>query len=170
IVGIVIALAGGTLIAGFDYSFAAENIYGDVMAILTAIFIGLYFVMGNALRRRVPSGTYILLVFSSCLFCFAVGMLITKTPFGGYPQMDWFWLIVMAIFCQIGSHAVLNWSFGYVTSLYVSAWETFEIVSATILAAIIFGEIPSLWHVIGSIIVISGLLFYNKHEQEGEIK
>ena len=164
IIGILAALAGGAIIAGFDYTFAGDSFAGDIFAILAGTFMGLYFCAGNVVRKNISAGIYVFLVFLFCWLAFLIGMFATKTPFTGYPAMDYVWLIVMTLTCQIGAHAVFNWSLGYVTSLYMSAWETAEIIFASLLALFVFKEIPTMWQIIGGIIVLVGLLYYNKNE------
>ena len=67
----------------------------------------------------------------------------------------------MTLVCQIGAHAVFNLCFGYVDSLYVSAWESGESVFAIILGIIFLGQMPESWELLGSAIVVVGLLYYN---------
>ena len=164
--GVFVALMGGGIVVGFDIRFSANHLSGDFFAIATAIAMGVYFSIGGVLRKRVPANAYILLVFSACWFCFTLGMFVTKTPFFGYPKSDYLWLVVMTILCQLGAHAVLNWSMGFVSALYVSAWETAEIVSASALAMVVLNETPGMSKVLGGIIVICGLLYYNHHEND----
>ncbi|MEG0918841.1 MAG: DMT family transporter [Anaerovoracaceae bacterium] len=166
ILGIMIALIGGGTIAGFDYQSDGGNIIGDMLALLSAICMGIYFSIGQKVRANVSAAIYVMIVFATSLCCFFISMIVTKTPFVGYPGTDWLAIIGATVFCQIGAHAVWNWSMGYVSSLYVSAWETMEIVFATIFAFIIFGEVPSLAQIIGAIIAIAGLLYYNYHENK----
>jgi drug/metabolite transporter (DMT)-like permease len=162
--GVFVALLGAGLVVGFDYSIVDAHLYGDVMALFTAVAMGIYFCIGGVLRKDIPGDIYITLVFTVCWICFTIGMFVTRTPFWGYPLSDYLWLIVMTVLCQIGAHAVMNWSLRFVPSLYVSAWSTAEIVSAPLLALWVFGEIPAPTKVVGGVIVIFGLLYYNFHE------
>lgn len=165
-VGVFVALLGAALVMGFDFNFAGNQIYGDIMALFTAVAMGIYFCIGGVLRKDIPGDIYITLVFFACWICFTIGMVATGTPFFGYPLSDYLWLIVMTALCQIGAHAVLNWSMRYVPALYVSAWGTAEIISAPLLALWIFGELPGPTKVMGGVIVIGGLLYYNYHEND----
>lgn len=165
-VGVFVALLGAALVMGFDFGFANHQVYGDIMAIFAAVAMGIYFCIGGVLRKDIPGDIYITLVFSACWICFTIGMIATGTPFFGYPLSDYLWLIVMTALCQVGAHAVLNWSMRYVPALYVSAWGTTEIVSAPLLALLIFGEMPGPTKIIGGGIVIAGLLYYNYHEND----
>ena len=72
----------------------------------------------------------------------------------------------MAMLCQIGAHAVFNLCIGHVSSLYVSTWEAGDPVFATILAVIFLRQIPKPYEIIGCIIVVCALLYYNRQESK----
>lgn len=160
--GIILAILGGVLIAGLDYGkLSSGNFIGDVMAFLAAMFMGLYFAIGNEVRKNIAGGTYVFLVFLSCWICFVIGVIATDTPVLGYSLKDYIYIVVLTMLCQIGAHAVFNLCFGYVDSLYVSAWESGESVFAIGLSVIFLGQIPTSWELIGSAVVVIGLLYYN---------
>lgn len=164
ILGIIIALVGAAVITGGDYSFAGEALFGDIMAFLGAVFMALYFLAGRKLRVGINAAVYVLLVFSTCWLIFFLGMLLTETSFTGYTKTDFFYLFVMAMICQIGAHAVFNWCLGHVSPLYISTIETGEAIFASLLAFLIFSEMPSSWQFVGGAVTIGGLLYYNYHE------
>ena len=160
--GIILALLGGVLVAGLDYQqLSSGNFTGDVLAFLAGLFMGLYFTIGNEVRKNVPGSTYVFLVFFACWICFAIGMVATGTPALGYSLSDYLYIIGLTLVCQIGAHAVFNLCFGYVDSLYVSAWESGESVFAILMGVIFLGQIPTSWEILGSVIVVIGLLYYN---------
>lgn len=172
IMGIVLALLGGTLIAGLDYSNLAEGDFaGDMLAFAAAVFMGLYFAVGNKVRKDVEGSVYVFMVFLSCWVCFSFGMIFTNTSALGYSLKDFALLAGLTLVCQIGAHAVFNLCIGHVDSLYVSAWESGESVSAIALGFIFLNQVPEHWEVMGGIIVVIGLLYYNYHfaviEKEG---
>lgn len=162
IMGIVLALLGGVLIAGLDYRQLTEgNFAGDILAFLAGAFMGIYFAIGNEVRKNVPGSTYVFLVFLSCWICFSVGMIVSGTPALGYSASDYLYIIGLTLVCQIGAHAVFNLCFGYVDSLYVSAWESGESVFAILMGILFLGQIPASWEIIGCAVVVIGLLYYN---------
>ena len=162
VMGIVLALLGGVLVAGLDKSqLSSGNFKGDVLAFMAAMFMGFYFVIGNEVRRRVAGPPYVFLCFLSCWICFCIGMVVTKTPALGYSAHDYVLLVGLTLVCQIGAHAVFNLCFGYVDSLYVSAWESGESVFAIILSLIFLHQIPTSWEVLGAAVVVIGLLYSN---------
>lgn len=165
IIGILVAFTGAIIISGGDYSLSMDAIIGDIFAILAAIFMALYLMVGQKVRKTVNAAVYVFLVFTSTWLTFTVGMFATSTPFSGYSLSDFMWLFLMALFCQIGAHAVFNWLLGHVDPLYIATWENAEAVIATALAVIIFSEIPAPWQLVGGGIVILGLIYYTRHEQ-----
>ena len=162
--GIVLALLGGAMVAGLDKSqLSSGNFAGDVLAFLAAVFMGLYFCVGNEVRKTVAGPTYVFLCFLSCWVCFSVGIVATGTPVLSYSAHDYILLVGMTLVCQIGAHAVFNLCFGYVDSLYVSAWESGESVFAIIMSLLFLHQIPTSWEILGAVVVVIGLLYYNYH-------
>lgn len=163
ILGIVLALLGATMVAGLDRAnLTSGNFKGDMLAFAAAMAMGIYFVLGNVVRRRVDGSTYVFLCFSACWIAFSVGMVFTDTSAIGYSTRDYLLLAALTLTCQIGAHAVFNLCMGYVDSLYVSAWESGESIFAIALSLIFLRQIPEYWEVIGAAIVVTGLLYYNR--------
>lgn len=166
VIGVLLALVGAAIITGSDYSFTVDSIYGDIMAFLGALFMGLYFLAGRTMRKEINATVYVFLVFATCWLIFAIGMAATSTPFTGYSITDYLYLVILSILCQIGAHGVFNWCLGHVSPLYISTIETGEVIFATVLAVIVFVEIPTFWQIVGGIITICGLLYYNYNESQ----
>lgn len=166
VIGVVIALIGAAIITGGDYSFAGKAIFGDIMAFFGALFYSLYFLVGRKMRKEVNAPVYVFIVFTTCWAAFLIGMLGTGTSFSGYSAGDYLYLFAFAMVCSIGAHAVFNWCLGHVSPLYISTIETGESISAAVLAALIFGEIPTFWQWIGGGITLCGLLYFNYHDTD----
>ncbi|MBK5262119.1 MAG: DMT family transporter [Peptostreptococcaceae bacterium] len=164
VAGIVIALIGSAIISGGDYSFSSSALLGDFFAFCGAVFMALYLMAGKKYRDNINATVYVFLIFTSCWLVFGIEMLVTSTPFFGYDGKTFFWVFLLAIVCQIGAHAVFNWCLGYVKAIYIATWETCEVIIASLLAALIFFEIPSIWQYVGGAITILGLIYYNRHE------
>lgn len=162
VAGIILALLGGAMVAGFDYRLLSSgNFKGDVLAFMAAVFMGLYFTIGNEVRKEVEGPVYVFLVFLACWICFAAGAVATGTPIFGYSLRDYVLIAALTLVCQIGAHAVFNLCLGHVDSLYVSAWESGESVFAILLGMIFLGQMPTGWEIAGCAIVVTGLLYYN---------
>ena len=169
IAAIAVALIGGVIIVGADYSaFAGGSFKGNMFAFMAAIFMGLYFSVGDYVRKRVDGDLYVLLVFASCWVCFSAGVVLTDTQILGYSFMDYVYIALMAFMCQIGAHAVFNMCIGHVSSLYVSTWEAGDPVFSTLIAMVFLQQIPKGYEIIGCVIVVCALLYYNRQESKQE--
>ena len=164
VIGVLVAFVGGVIVSGVDYSMSIMALFGDVMAMFTALFMGLYFLAGNKYRGGINAAVYVFLVFFFCWVTFGIGMLVTGTPFTGYRQDTMMWIFVMAMVCQIGAHAVFNWCLGYTSALYVSTMENLETFIATIVAIFLFAEIPTPGQIIGGLTIVAGVVYYTRHE------
>ena len=89
LMGILCALAGATMVAGFDYKeLATGNFKGDILSLAPAVFMGLYFAMGHEARKNISGTTYVFLCFLFCWICFGIGMISTGTAFFAYSSSD----------------------------------------------------------------------------------
>ena len=161
IIGIVIALIGAALTAGLDYTnLSFEHFRGDMLAVITGIAMGIYYAIGDKVRGKVDGAVYVLMLFASCWACFFIAMIVSGTSFFDYPSKDWLLLVIMTLACQVGCHALNNLCLGHADSVYVSSWSASETVFEMLFAWLLIGQLPTTWGIIGSIIVIGGLLYY----------
>lgn len=166
---IIIALAAGAYMMSSDISdIVTGRMLGNIFALATGIFMGLYFAVGGKVRAKVDGTIYVFVVFASCWFSFFVANLILGESFFGYPAKDYFYIACLALFCQIGAHAIWNFCIGHVSPLYVSTVETADSVASTLLAILIIGQYPTVTELVCCIIVVTALLFYNKYENAAE--
>jgi len=165
VIGILIALAGGAVIAGVNQTLEGNYIMGDIAAFMAAVLFGGYFIMGQIMRAKIPTLNYVFIVFGSCFLFFTIAMFLTGTPFTGYSSQDYLWILVMTLVCQVIAHTMYNWCVGYVPSLYISVFASVETVVAVLYGIIFFREIPAFLQCVGAAIAISGLLYYNLNSQ-----
>jgi len=169
VAAIAVALFGGAVVMGLDMeTLAGGQLEGNILAFMSGISMGLYFAVGGVVRQRMEGSIYVLLVFFSAWICFGVASVLSGTLLLGYTFTDYLYVFIMAIVCQIGSHAVFNMCIGHVNPLYVSAWEAADPVFSIIIAMIVMGQMPVAREVAGCIIVVGALLYYNKQESKTE--
>ena len=167
VAAILVALCGGAVVMGFNLdALTGGQLAGNLLGLSAGIFMGLYFTVGGYVRKRVDGGIYILLVFSACWICFVAAAAGTGTSLLGYTFSDYLYVAMMAIVCQMGAHAVFNICMGQVSPLYVSTWETADPVFCILIAVITLGQIPTLNEILGCVIVVGALLFYNYLESK----
>jgi len=167
VAAILVALCGGAVVMGFDLAaLTSGQLAGNLFGLAAGIFMGLYFAVGGYVRKRVDGGIYVLLVCSACWICFIIAAAGTGTPLLGYTFTDYLYVAMMAIICQMGAHAVFNMCMGHVSPLYVSTWETADPVFCILIAIVTMGQFPKTYEVVGCIIVVGALLFYNYLESK----
>jgi drug/metabolite transporter (DMT)-like permease len=169
IIAILIALAAGAYLMCSDISaFSDGRMIGNVLALFAGIFMGIYFAVGGRVRSKMDGQVYVMLIFFWCWVCFTIACIVTGTRITGYAATDYLGIVALAFVCQIGSHALFNLCMGHVDPLYVSAWESMDPVTSTILAVIIASQIPSLKEVICCVIVVLALIAYSRFESQGD--
>ncbi|MBR6585478.1 MAG: DMT family transporter [Firmicutes bacterium] len=167
VAAIFVALCGGAVVMGFDMAaLTSGQMTGNILGLFAGIFMGLYFAVGGHVRKRVDGSIYVLLVFAACWVCFAVASAGTGTALLGYTFTDYLYVAIMAIVCQMGAHAVFNMCIGHVNPLYVSTWETADPVFCILIAVVTLGQVPKGYEIIGCIVVVAALLFYNYQESK----
>ena len=164
IIGIAIALCGGIIIAiadrevGGSYS---NPILGDVLALLGAVMSSLYIIFGSqAQRQGLTTGNYIAIAYSVSALCLFPLPFLSQTPYFGYPQSVYLYILLMAVMSQAIGHTSLNWSVRWISPTVVSLSLLFEPVVASIVGAIVFDEIPSLNLLLGGLIILLGIAVF----------
>ena len=84
--------------------------------------------------------------------------MILDQPIWPYPMQEFVLFLLLAGVSTILGHTVYNWSLKYVTAPFVSASLLGEPILASVLAAIILGEIPSPYIYLGGVLILAGVL------------
>ncbi len=153
--GIGLALLGSLLIMQGDLQ--SGRLLGDMLALLSGLFIALYFLIGRDVRSRVDVWTYTPIAAAAAsvvrlAVCSALGLRLT-----GYPRLDWILFLLQAAVPGIVGHATLNWALKYVKAPVVSVSVLGESVGASILAYLIFGEALAWYQLAGGFLILSGI-------------
>ncbi len=156
--GIVLAIAGTAVIAGGEHTSDGAAFFGNVLALVGAVTMGVYVLIGRSLRTAgVGALSYSIIGYSAA----ALALLLVAFPSGvqlwGYSATTWFWLFVITLGPQLLGHTVLNWALEYVRASIVSGAILAEPVIAALLAWLVLSERPGLWTVLGGLVVLVGL-------------
>ena len=168
IMGVALALFGGAVVSGGDYAIAGEALLGDILCLFSAVLFALYFIAGQKLGGGMDTTVYVTIVFGCCWVFFGLGMLVSGTEFLGYERQSYFFALLLAIVCQIIAHGLFNWTLRYISPLYLATSETIEVVYSSIIAFLLFREVPTLMHYVGGSLTITGILIYNYFEAKAE--
>ena len=156
-VGMAVALAGSLIIGLGDAGGGAHQITGDLLALLGALTVAGYMLIGRKLRARLSLLGYIFPVYGTAAVALMGLALISGVTLTGYPAQAWLWLALVAIFPQIVGHSALNWALGHVSATFVALAVLAEPIGSTLLAWIILKEPPTFSTLVGGPLILIGI-------------
>ena len=163
IAAIAVTLLGSVLIACSD-SGSGRQLYGDILALLAAIAVAVYTLIGRIAREKLSTTVYTYLVYSACAVALTATCLVQGANLLAY---GWNAVIVgalLAIFPTILGHSIFSWCLKYFSPAFVSASKLCEPVVAAALAGFLFGELPRTVQIFGGILILGGVLWYSRLE------
>jgi drug/metabolite transporter (DMT)-like permease len=157
--GIAIALIGTAVIAAAapDAGQYANPLLGDLLAVAGAMFAAAYVVIGRHVRQELSFVAYSASVDVVAAACLGAAMLVSGTPFFGFPAEAWVLFAAMTIGPQFLGHTVFNHLLGELKASVVSVALLAEPVGATLLGFLVFQERPGVQVVAGAAIVLAGV-------------
>ena len=160
-----VTLLGSILIAFAD-SGSRGHLSGDILALLAAVAVAGYTLIGRVVRSRASTTVYTYLVYTACalvlvLTCAVQGEKLLSH--GGSP----IWVgLALAVFSTILGHSIFSWCLKYFSPAFVSASKLCEPVGAAALAAVLFAQIPTAMQLAGGALILGGVLWYSRLEGE----
>lgn len=164
ILGAIIALFGSIIIGWGDFQLGGQVLFGDALAVIGAIFVTGYWLVGQSLRKTLSLLPYTFLVYgTSTIVLFTYNLIFGHSLFQ-YDSKEWGIFLALAIIPTIFGHTVFNWAIKYVNTATVSVTVLAEPIGATLLAYIFLQEIVTIPQVIGSLVIFSGIIIYYKYK------
>jgi drug/metabolite transporter (DMT)-like permease len=157
LVAIPVALLGAALIAVGDREASPGSLTGNLLALVGAVSLAVYTVVGRGLRAALPIGAYVLGVWATAAVTLGLLAGAFGVPFTGYDGRTWAALAALALVPTIGGHGLVNRSLRFLAAPTVGLFMLGEPVGASILAWLLFGEIPGPWTLVGGVIVLAAL-------------
>lgn len=156
-VGIGVALMGGLILGIGDWQTGGRELQGDLLALLGALSVVGYLLIGRWLRGRLPLLPYIATVYGVAALLLLSSALIAHQPLSGYSAATYGWLVLVALVPQVLGHSLLNWTLAHVSATLVSVSVMAEPVVATLLAIGILREMPPITSVVGGAFILVGV-------------
>jgi drug/metabolite transporter (DMT)-like permease len=159
LVGLVLGILGSIVVAlpsGSSLQFEANT--GSLLALIGAVAVAVYFVIGRNLRATLSLLPYIWLVYSCAAIFLIILVILTGVPIVGYSFKGYLLLVATALIPQLIGHSSLNFALRYFPASYVGIAAQLEPVLSAIVAFLLFTEIPTGIQIIGSAIILSGVV------------
>jgi drug/metabolite transporter (DMT)-like permease len=157
LIGTAIGLAGMVVISHDALGDLQLAMKGDGLALLGALAVVGYFIIGRKARARVSLLGYVTPLYAACSLLLLICVLIAGNSLGPYGVSTWAYLIALAVVPTIIGHTVFNWAIKHVRPTAISVAFLGEPVVAGVLALIFFGQRPPLATFIGGAFVLAGV-------------
>lgn len=164
IAAIGVTFGGSALIALADSGSTGLHLYGDFLALIAAVAVAVYTLLGRVVRQDTSTSVYTYLVYTACAAVLLLLCMIQGHSLMGHGTSAIFVGLLLAVFSTILGHSIFSWCLKYFSPSFVSASKLCEPVAAAFMAAVLFGEIPGVVQIGGSVLILGGVLYYSKLE------
>lgn len=156
VVALALVLSGATLLV--SASLDPQHLFGDALGLLTAIFYAGYILSVARLRLYFPTAT---IAFASstvgATLLFLVAWL-SGESFLPLTLTGWLSLVGLAFVSQVIGQSLIMFALAHLPSAFASVSLLLQPVTAAILAWKLFGEVLTLQHGLGGVIVLAGIV------------
>lgn len=176
-IGIALAMFGSVLIGVADvvavvdgrfhfsltqFTNQTNPLLGNSLALIGAVAASAYLIIGRRLRLGMSLLSYTAVVYSTAAFFLVIMALVSGHNLFGYSVIAYLVMVLMALFPQLIGHSSYNWALGYLPAASVSIVVIAEPIGATLLALLIFQEIPNTITLVGSTLLLTGIVYASR--------
>jgi drug/metabolite transporter (DMT)-like permease len=139
------------------------NLKGIIYGLGAGLGAGLYSIFGKKGVARYSSFTVVTYALGFGSF-FLLLMRRTRTLMSvNYPLQTWLWIFALAIFSTLVGYSLYTRGLRYLEAGRAGIVATWEVVVASVLAFIIFGETLSLLQILGAGLILAGIVLIRIH-------
>ena len=156
-VGLIVAIVGGGIVQSGDISLNSANLFGNSIALLSALFLAITFVLAEEIRQETDNVVY----GRSLFFVASITVLFIATTTGdsilNFKLGDIPWFLFLGLVPSVFGHNLLNYAVKYITPTAVSSVPLGEPVIASLFGLLLFGEAIPLGALLGGPVVLIGV-------------
>ena len=164
-IAIILTFLGSVMVA-FANTGGGSHLYGNLLALVSALFMTFYTVIGSVCRRTLSTTIYTFLVYLAAGATVLLIAVAGGTPLFGYEPVNFLTALAMAVFCNLLGHSVFSWGLKYLPPSFISTAKLLEPVFASVWALLLFSEAPGLPVLLGGVVVILGIALYSRLTEE----
>ncbi|MDX2232027.1 MAG: DMT family transporter [Leptolyngbyaceae cyanobacterium bins.349] len=159
--GLGVALAGGLLIglSGLGaIATGSQPLLGDSLALMGAWAASGYFLLGReAQRQGLGIGGYVTVAYSTAAIALLPLPFLVGASYSGYSPTVYGYILLTALIPQLVGHTSINWVVRWVSPTLVTLVILLEPVLASVLAFLLFHEIPDTTVLSGALLILIGV-------------
>lgn len=149
------ALGGSVLLVGGGLAQGGTAPLGNLLAFLGAVAVSGYIILGRLIRRRLTATSYTMIVYPTAALLLGIAAAVGRVPLWPYGAREITIFAALAVFCTLLGHSLFNWALKFVKPTLVSTSILGEPVIASLLALLLFAEVPAPTTVVGGIIILA---------------
>ena len=162
-ISLIIVFIGCVIVQGSDLGkFSGEGL-GNIMAIISAVFLGIVFLIGSKARQEIGVLTYTRNLFSVSALVLLSCSLLLNNPIFNYSINNYFWLCMLGVVPTLIGHTIFSYSIKYVSPTIIASIPLGEPIIASILAFVLFKEGIYSHVFIGGMVIAVGLILLIKN-------
>ena len=169
ILGIAVALGGVVLINYGGFVLSPKAILGDILALLAAISMGVYLIIGRQLRSRISVLPYLTTIYTGAAVLLLLAALFSGYSLFNYSSTTYTMFFLLALIPQLMGHSSLNLALRLMPATLVSVGILGEPVLAIALGYIILGEGITITEILGSLLTLGGIFLVMLYKPKLEI-
>lgn len=164
--GILVALLGALVLTGVDVSISRRALIGDGLALAGGVLAAAYVTVGAEVRRTVSTGGYALACYSTAAAVLVGVCVVARQPLWGYDAGTWWAIIGLLVGAQLLGHTLVNRVLRSISPTIVSVAILFEILGATLIARVAFGETPPAGAWPAALLIAAGVVVVLRANQD----
>jgi drug/metabolite transporter (DMT)-like permease len=160
--GTALGLVGMLIISYKDLTTAQQGeanhaLLGDALAVIGALAVVGYFIVGRKARARMSLLGYATPLYAVCSVFLLICALLNGSRLAPYTAVEWTYFIALAVVPTILGHTVFNWALRHVRPSAISVTFLGEPVVAALMAFVIFDQRPPLATFLGGALILAGI-------------
>ena len=171
LVGIAMGIAGTGLIIANDLVQAGaapagrEPMLGNALALVGAIAISGYLLVGRRLNLKLPLLAYVAIVYGAAALAMNLIAILAGQGIDRIPPAAWLPIIGLALGPQLAGHTLINASLRHLSPSFVALAILGEPVGSAILAWLLLGENVAPLQLLGFSVLLAGIVVAARAER-----
>jgi drug/metabolite transporter (DMT)-like permease len=163
--GMLLALAGGAMLAGLSFTKTMRHVLGDALGMTTALFYGCYLLSIKQLRRSFGTGT--IMAWTGLVTCplLLLTAWVSRESLVARSATGWVVLVALALTGQVGGQGLIAYAAAHLSASFLSVALLFQPAVAALLAWVLLGEAMTGWQMLGAGVVLLGIGIAGRYSQ-----
>jgi drug/metabolite transporter (DMT)-like permease len=168
---IVVAVLGSALIGWADagtVTLGRGALWGNSLALGAAVLVSVYLLIGRVVRQKVSWLAYVTPLYATAAVTALVAAWVQGVPLFGYSWTFYGLCAGLALGPQVLGHGSFNYALQHVSAAIVGMLALLEPVGASLIAYVLFGEVPPPASLVGMAVVLAAVavVVWRRNQEE----